>query len=147
MKKITIQVPVGFFVLIGILSLAYVSIKFGNLDIFGGERYSLYATFDKVGGMKPGAAVQIAGIQIGKVKNVQLNEDYQALVELSINREVKIQEDAIVSIRTKGLIGGKYVLVTPGGADTFIQDGGKIRETESAIDIEDIMSKFIFGEI
>jgi phospholipid/cholesterol/gamma-HCH transport system substrate-binding protein len=79
MKKITIKVPVGFFVLIGILSLAYVSIKFGNLDIFGGERYSLYATFDKVGGMKPGAAVQIAGIQIGKVKSVQLNEDYQAL--------------------------------------------------------------------
>lgn len=147
MKKITIQVPVGFFVLVGILSLAYVSIKFGNLDIFGGERYSLYATFDKVGGMKPGAAVQIAGIKIGKVKSVQLNKDYQALVELSINREVKIQDDAIVSIRTKGLIGGKYVLVTPGGSEKFIQDGGKIRETESAIDIEDIMSKFIFGEI
>jgi phospholipid/cholesterol/gamma-HCH transport system substrate-binding protein len=68
--------------------------------------------------MKSGAAVQIAGIQIGKVKSVQLNEDYQALVELSINREVKIQEDAIVSIRTKGLIWGKYYVYSGRGENT-----------------------------
>ena len=147
MKKIDLELAVGFFVIIGILCLAYLSIKLGRLETFGGGKYTVYAKFVKVGGIKPGAVIEIGGVEVGKVKSVEINEEYQAVLTLLIEKGVKIQEDAIASIKTKGLIGEKYVEITPGGSDKNIPDGGTVRETQSAIDVEEIIGKFVFGGV
>jgi phospholipid/cholesterol/gamma-HCH transport system substrate-binding protein len=146
MRKLDLELAVGLFLLIGILCLAYISVKLGRLEVVGGGYYSLYADFVQAGGVKAGSSVEIAGVEIGRVKSVRL-ENYEAKVELSINRAVAIQEDAIASIRTKGLIGEKFVQIMPGGSDKIIPEGGKIRETESAIDVEELISKYAFGKI
>ncbi len=144
--KVDKELTVGFFLLIGIFSLVYISVKLGRLEIVGKDRYTVYAEFEKAGGIKAGAVVEIAGVEVGKVKSIRL-DNYQALIEFEININVKIQEDAIASIKTKGLIGEKYVQITPGGSDKILSNGGKIRETESAIDIEEIISKYVFGKV
>jgi phospholipid/cholesterol/gamma-HCH transport system substrate-binding protein len=146
MKKIDLELAVGFFLLLGIFSLAYISIKLGKLEVLGGKGYIVYARFEQDGGIKIGAPVEIAGVAIGKVKSIKLNE-YQAQLEFVINEGVIIQEDAIASIKTKGLIGEKYVQITPGGSEKNITDGGKITETESAVDIESLIAKYIFGKV
>jgi len=146
MKKFDIELTVGFFLLMGILSLAYMSVKLGKLEVMGGGSYTLYAEFEKVGGIKPGAVIEIAGVDIGTIKSIRL-DNYQALIELSIRNGVKIQEDAIASIKTKGLIGEKYVQISPGASEKILTGGGKIRETESAIDIEELISKYVFGKV
>jgi phospholipid/cholesterol/gamma-HCH transport system substrate-binding protein len=144
--KVDKELAVGFFLLIGIFSLVYISVKLGRLEVIGGKGYPLYAEFVNAGGIKPGATVEIAGVEIGRVKSVQL-DDYQALIEFIIRNDIEIQEDAIASIKTKGLIGEKYLQVTPGGSDKILPPGGKIRETESAIDIEELISKYVFGKV
>jgi phospholipid/cholesterol/gamma-HCH transport system substrate-binding protein len=145
-KKIDLELAVGFFLLVGILCLGYMSIKLGRMEVVGGGYQTLYADFVQAGGIKPGSSVEIAGVEIGRVKSVRL-EQYQAVVELSVSKSVGIQEDSIASIRTKGLIGEKFVQITPGGSEKLLQDGGKIRETESAIDVEELISKYVFGKV
>jgi phospholipid/cholesterol/gamma-HCH transport system substrate-binding protein len=147
MKKLDLELAVGFFLMVGIICLGYLSVKLGKLEVIGGDYYTVYADFAKAGGIKPGSSVEVAGVEVGKVKSIRLDKDYQALVGLQINSKVKIQEDAIASVKTKGLIGEKYVEITPGGSDKMIGDGGKIRETESAIDIEELISKYAFGKV
>lgn len=147
MKKYNIEVAVGFFLLLGILSLAYISINLGKLEIIGKEGYTVYAEFEKAGGIKPKAIVEIAGVEIGTVQNISITEDYRAKLELSINKGIKLQEDAIASIKTKGLIGEQFVQISPGGSENFIPEGGNLRETESAIDIEELISKYVFGKV
>jgi phospholipid/cholesterol/gamma-HCH transport system substrate-binding protein len=147
MKRFDLETAVGFFLLVGILCLGYISVKLGKLEMVGGAHYMVYADFAKAGGIKPGSSVEIAGVEVGRVKSIRLDKDYQAFVGLEIKDSVKIQEDAIASVKTKGLIGEKYVEITPGGSDKIIADGGKIRETESAIDIEELISKYAFGKV
>ena len=147
MKKFNIELSVGFFLLLGILSLAYISINLGKLEIIGKEGYTVFAEFEKAGGIKPKAIVEIAGVEIGTVKSVSITNEYFARIELTINKNIKLQEDAIASIKTKGLIGEQYVQISPGGSDNIIPNGGKIRETESAIDIEELISKYVFGKV
>jgi phospholipid/cholesterol/gamma-HCH transport system substrate-binding protein len=144
--KVNKELAAGFFLLIGIFSLVYISLKLGRLEVLGGKYYTLYAEFDEAGGIRSGATVEIAGVEVGKVKNIRL-DNYLALIELTINKDIKIQEDAIASIKTKGLIGEKYIEITPGGSEKFLSNGGKIRETESAIDIEELISKYVFGKV
>ncbi len=146
MKKVDLELAVGSFLLIGIFSLAYISVKLGKLEVLGGEGYVVYARFEQDGGVKVGAPVEIAGVPIGKVKSIRLDQ-YQALLELVINKEIKIQDDAIASIKTKGLIGEKYVQITPGGSEKDLANGGRITETESATDIESLIAKYIFGKV
>ena len=147
MKKFDVELAAGFFLLIGILALAFISIKLGKLEVLGGGGYALYAEFEKAGGVKVGSSVELAGVEIGKVKSIRLDSNYQALVGFVINKGIKIQDDAIASIKTKGLIGEKYVQITPGGSDKILSNGGKIRETESSIDIEDLISKYVYGKV
>lgn len=146
MKRMNTEVVVGFFVLLGILALGYLTIRLGKLEIVGGNTYSVQAEFEKVGGIKPGASVEIAGVQIGTVKSVKLDK-YQALLDLTLHTGVKIQEDAIASVKTKGLIGEKYIQITPGASEKIVPPGGKIRDTESALDMEELISKYVFGKI
>jgi len=145
-KKYDLELTVGIFVLIGFLSISYLSIRLGKLEVIGGAGYTVYAEFANAGGIKPGSVVEIAGVEIGKVKSVRL-DNYSALASLWIHKGVKLQDDAIASIKTKGLIGEKYIQVAPGGSDVYLTDGGKIRETESALDIEELVSKYVFGKV
>ncbi len=146
MKKFDLEFAVGIFVLLGVLSFAYLSIQLGRLEIIGAGYYTVEAKFERAGGIRTGASVEIAGVEVGRVKSVGL-ENYEAVIIMFIHKDVKIQEDAIASIRTKGIIGEKFVQITPGGSDKTIPDKGRIRETESAIDLEDLLSKYIFGGI
>jgi phospholipid/cholesterol/gamma-HCH transport system substrate-binding protein len=147
MKKFDLELAVGFFLLLGILSLAYISINLGNIEIVGRNAYVVYAEFEKAGGIKPKAIVEMAGVEVGTVKSVRITKDYRAKVAIEIDKNIKLQEDSIASIKTKGLIGEQYVQISPGGSDKMIQNGGSIRETESAIDIEELISKYVFGKV
>ena len=147
MKKFDLELTVGFFLLLGILSLAYISINLGKIEIVSRNAYVVYAEFEKAGGIKPKAIVEIAGVEVGTVKSVRITPDYRAKLTIEIDKNIQLQEDAIASIKTKGLIGEQYVQISPGGSDKMIQNGGKIRETESAIDIEELISKYVFGKV
>lgn len=143
MNKINIETGVGIFLIAGLLSLGYLSTRLGDLDLFGTERYTVQARFASVSGLREGAAVEVAGVPIGKVSKIHL-DDYEALVELQIDPEIKLQDDSIASIRTQGIIGDKYVKIQVGGSDEYIEKGGEILETESAIELEELVSKYIF---
>ncbi len=147
MKRFDIEFSAGLFMLIGILCLSYISIKLGKLEVIGSSGYTVYANFEKSGGLKPGSTIEIAGVEVGKVKAIGLSKDYQARVTMLIKNGVVLQEDAIASIKTKGLIGEKYLQITPGGSEKIIPDGGTLRETESAVDIEELISKYVFGKV
>ncbi|HCC68793.1 MAG TPA: outer membrane lipid asymmetry maintenance protein MlaD [Nitrospiraceae bacterium] len=146
MKKFNLEIAVGIFLLSGILALAYISVKLGEIEIIGRRGYTVYAYFDNAGGIRAGAVVEVAGVRVGTVQNVSL-EAYQAKLTLRLDPLIKLQEDVIASIKTKGLIGEKYVQITPGGSEKLIPHNGRIRETESAMDIEELISKYIFGRI
>ncbi len=145
MKRLDLEIVVGLFLLLGILSLAYISIRLGKMQFIGLGGYTLYADFPTVGGLKEGATVEIAGVEIGRVEKISL-VNYQARVMMRINAEVKLQEDTIASVKTKGLIGEKYVRISPGGSDHFVPPGGRIREVEPPIDIEELIGSVIFGK-
>ncbi|MBU0735715.1 MAG: outer membrane lipid asymmetry maintenance protein MlaD [Pseudomonadota bacterium] len=146
MKKFDLEFAVGLFMILGILCLGYLSIKLGKMEVLGGEGYEVEAIFSNSGGLKAGSSVVIAGVDVGRVKRIVL-DDYQAKVVLNLPLNVKIQEDAIASIKTKGLIGEKYVEITPGGAEELLKPGGRIRDTQSAVDFEELISKYVFGKI
>jgi phospholipid/cholesterol/gamma-HCH transport system substrate-binding protein len=99
-----------------------------------------------VGGLKAGSGVEIAGVQVGRVESIGL-ADYQARVVLRLETHVKIQDDSIASIKTKGLIGEKYIRISPGGSDKIIPPNGRIREVEAPVDLEELISKYIFGKV
>ncbi|MBI4848862.1 MAG: outer membrane lipid asymmetry maintenance protein MlaD [Nitrospirae bacterium] len=143
MKKINIETGVGIFIILGLLCLAYVSVKLGDVHLFGTRQYTLKARFANISGLKEGAIVEIAGVTIGKVGKVHLN-NYEALVDLFINPEVRLQEDSIASVRTQGIIGDKFVRIKPGGSEKYLKPGGEVLETESAIELEELIGKYIF---
>jgi phospholipid/cholesterol/gamma-HCH transport system substrate-binding protein len=143
MNRISIETAVGIFIIVGLLCLAYVSIKLGDVELFGTKQYIVKARFTNIAGLTEGSQVEIAGVPVGKVSKINLNND-QAVVELLINPDVKIQEDSIASIRTQGLIGDKYVKISPGGSEEYVKPNGFISDTESTVDIEELISKYIF---
>ena len=149
MKKATVETVVGVFVLIGILCLAYLSIKLGKMELIGGNYYEVSALFSSVSGLKSGATVEIAGVEVGRVDRIDLDpkSGTEAKVFLQIRKGVHLTDDVIASIRTRGLIGDKYVLLKPGGSDRPISAGGAIRDTEPAIDFEELFSKYIHGQV
>ena len=145
-SRYSLEVLVGIFVVAGLIALGYLSIKLGKLEVIGNKGYDVVAEFSNVGGLKAGSAVEIAGVEVGRVTDISL-KDYQALVRIRMSKDVKLQDDSIASIKTKGLIGEKYVALTPGGSDKMVKAGSRIRETESAIDFESLISNYIFGKV
>lgn len=144
MRKLNVEFAVGLFMVAGIACLAYLSIRLGGLEVMGGGRYYLEARFTQIGGLKTGSAVVIAGVEVGRVARIRL-EGHQAVVTLAINNGVEIQDDAIASVRTRGLIGEKFVEISPGASDVILRPGERIRETEPAVDLESLIAKYIFG--
>jgi phospholipid/cholesterol/gamma-HCH transport system substrate-binding protein len=149
MNNTKLELIVGVFVLAGIAALTYLAVKLGKLEVIGGGRnLEIHAEFDSVAGLKDGATVEIAGVQVGQVKKIGLNGGGErAVVSLSLTPGVKLYGDAIASIKTRGLIGDKYVSLSPGGSQKELPPGGKIRETESGIDFEKAISEFIHGNV
>lgn len=145
MKRLNVDLAVGLFLLAGIACLAWLSIKLGKVEISEGDRVRVSAEFASVEGLKAGAGVEIAGVEIGRIDSIGIR-DYKADVRMSIRKDVPLQEDAIASVRTRGLIGDKYILISPGGSDRLIPDGGRIRETESPVDLEKLIGQVIHGK-
>jgi phospholipid/cholesterol/gamma-HCH transport system substrate-binding protein len=140
------EVVVGVFVLAGLICLGYLAIRLGKLELFGTQGYVLYADFVSVAGIKLGDPIEIAGVRIGKVEGIALADD-KARLTLRVGEGVKLQEDVIASVRARGLIGDKFVLVTTGASEKIIAPGGKIRETDSPPDIPDLIGKFVGGDL
>jgi phospholipid/cholesterol/gamma-HCH transport system substrate-binding protein len=149
MNMAKLEIVVGTFMIIGILCLGYISIKLGKMELLGGDFYSVSAGFDSVSGLKQGARIEVAGVEVGKVERITLDPKSgdRALVSLKIKSGVKITDDVIAAVRTSGIIGDKFIMLKPGGSDRFLKNSDKIRETESAIDIEELVSKFIHGKV
>jgi phospholipid/cholesterol/gamma-HCH transport system substrate-binding protein len=146
MRKFNVEFTVGLFVIAGIFCLGYLSIKLGGMELIGSHGYDVYALFSNSGGLKPGSSVVIAGVEVGRIRSIGLDE-YQARIVMNFNKDVKIQEDAIAAIKTKGLIGEKFIEITPGGSDKTVSPGGRIRETLPPVDFEQLLSKYVFGKV
>jgi phospholipid/cholesterol/gamma-HCH transport system substrate-binding protein len=145
MKRSSIELGVGIFVLIGIVCIGYLTIHLGKMKLFEENIYTIYARFSSVSGLKEGAIIEIGGVQVGTVSKITLDqEDYEAKVYMAINGDIKLQKDTIASIRTSGIIGDKYVDISPGGDTEYIGPGEEVEETESAINLEKLISKYVF---
>jgi phospholipid/cholesterol/gamma-HCH transport system substrate-binding protein len=146
MERGKLEFVVGVFVLVGILCLGYLAIKLGKLELVGGDYYELTADFSSSSGLKKGASVEIAGVEVGRVKSIKLKED-QAEVVLAIEDGITVYNDAIASIKTRGIIGEKFMGLSPGGSGEPLNKGGTIVDTESGIDLEQVISQFIHGNV
>ena len=144
MERGRLEFVVGVFVLVGIICLGYLAIKLGKLELVGGNYYELTADFSSSSGLKKGASVEIAGVEVGRVKSITLKED-QSQVVLAIEDGITVYTDAIASIKTRGIIGEKFMGLSPGGAGEPLSKGGSIMDTESGIDLEQVISQFIHG--
>jgi len=148
MNRSSIEITVGMFVLIGIICIGYLTIRLGKMEWIGDDYYSVNAKFESISGLKTGASVEIAGVPIGKVGSIFLEKEEQvAVVKLKVQKGIVLTDDVIASIKTAGLIGDKYIKLTPGGSDEILNSGDTIFETESAIDLEELISKYVFGGI
>lgn len=149
MNSAKLELTVGIFMLLGIICLGYLSVKLGKMEILGSNDYRISARFDSVSGLKSGARVELAGVEIGTVETIGLANagGDQAEITLKIRNGITLTDDTIASVRTSGIIGDKFIKLKPGGSDQILKNGGKIRETESAIDIEELVSKFIHGNV
>ncbi|MEO5365861.1 MAG: outer membrane lipid asymmetry maintenance protein MlaD [Magnetococcus sp. WYHC-3] len=145
-KRINLELTVGAFMIIGILCLVYLSITIARVAIWDIRGYEVFATFSDIGGLKSGSTVMIAGVDAGRVESVTL-DDYEARVVLQISAGLQLHEDAIASVKTSGLIGEKFIQISIGSADAIIKPGGRIRQTESAVDLGALISKYAFGGI
>lgn len=141
----SVEIVVGVFVLAGVVTLAHLSVGLARREVVRGRGYEVKAIFSDVGGLRTGAAVTVAGVEVGKVSRIDL-KDYQGEVTLYLDAHLRLRADSIASIRTRGLIGEKFVAISPGGDDAIIGDGGAIVETEPAVDLEQLVSKFVFGK-
>jgi len=130
--------------LVGLAAISYLAIMLGDISVFGGDRYQLIAKFTSSSGLREGAYVEAGGVRVGSVDTIRFDtDDYLAVVTLEIDNYVKIHEDAIASVRTAGIIGDKFVKITPGGGE-YLEPGDEIYETEPSINLEELISKYIF---
>ncbi len=148
MKRSSLEMSVGIFVVIGLLCVSWLTIKLGKAEVLGANHYTLSAKFQSVSGLKTGAVVEMAGVQVGKVNSISLDQERMvAVVDMKIQKDLKLSDDSIASVKTSGLIGDKYIKISPGGSEEFLKSGDVITETESAIDLEDMIKKYVFGSM
>ena len=143
----TINVLVGLFVLLGLLALLFLALKLSNLtSMAGGPTYSVVAYFDDIGGLKPRAAVRGAGVVVGRVSSIDFDDQrYQARVLLEIDSGVEFPKDTSAQILTSGLLGEKYIGLSPGADPQPLKNNDRITMTQSAVVLENIISQFLFN--
>jgi phospholipid/cholesterol/gamma-HCH transport system substrate-binding protein len=148
MRQSSVELGVGIFVLLGIICVGYLTLRLGEVEVLGDKYYTLNARFTSVTGLKVGAQVEIAGVQVGQVDAIVLDpKDLVAMVRLKIKEGLKLSDDVIASIKSAGLLGDKYVQLSPGGGERILKPGDMIIETEPALDIEALISKYAFGKL
>jgi phospholipid/cholesterol/gamma-HCH transport system substrate-binding protein len=147
MKTSNSELLVGVLLLCGIVGLVYLSLHLGQISFGKSKEYAVQAEFTNAGGLQDGALVELAGVNIGRVVAIQLTPDYRAHVTIHLNPTVVLKEDAKAAIKSAGLIGERYIEIHPGIHTTQIAPGGYIRNTESPVDLQEIIQKFIFGNI
>ena len=148
MKKYSSETVVGIFVVVGLLCIGYMTVKLGNVGILGDHTYVLKARFTKVTGLRVGNSVNMLGLEIGQVSDLSIDQENQvAIVEMKINKDITVYDDAIASIKTEGLIGDKFVEIDVGGGGDELKSGDTITETESPVDIQELISKYAFGDV
>ena len=148
MKKTNLELAVGVFVLLGIAAVAYLTIQLGSGSLIGGDTYLIEARFANAGGLHSGGSVQLSGVTVGRVEAVRMDpSDYSAIATLRISSLLQLPTDSMASIKTAGLIGDKYVSVSPGADETYLTPGTRIIMTESAVDLESLIGKMAFGSV
>ena len=139
------EILVGIFILVGIIVITFLALRMGDFELLNNKQYTIKAEFTSASGLKKGAHVEMAGVSVGKVKNIIFNpETYLAEVYIAIENNIKIPEDSTASIRTAGIIGDKFLKISPGGSETIIEKNMSIVETEPSINLEELISKYIF---
>jgi len=138
----TTKLVVGVFALLGIAALAYLSLRLGRIELLPAPGYTIYADFDNISGLKMGDRIEIAGVQVGKVVGISLDHD-RARVGMRLDQDVKVDDEAIASIKTSGIIGDKYVSIEAGGGDHYLTSNQTLRQTESAFVLEDAIGQLI----
>jgi phospholipid/cholesterol/gamma-HCH transport system substrate-binding protein len=146
MKKANVEIAVGVFVLAGIACLVYLAVNLGEMELFS-RGYQVSAEFDNISGLKVGAAVEVAGVDVGRVERITITPGNRARLSLKITPDLVLKDDTIASIRTKGIIGDKFVKLSMGNSDKVIPPGGRIHDTESAVELEELIAKFIHGKV
>ena len=148
MKKYQYETVAGIFLVIGLVCVAYMTVKLGDVSFFGDGSYVLHARFTTVSGLRVGNPVRMFGLEVGRIDKLGLDQkDQLATVELRLNRDVKVYGDAVAAIKSAGLIGDRYVNIDPGGADEVLKPGATITQTQPPLDIEDLIGKYAFGEV
>ncbi|MBU1566416.1 MAG: outer membrane lipid asymmetry maintenance protein MlaD [Proteobacteria bacterium] len=148
MKQNTIEFAVGVFMLIGFGAFVYLALQLGEVPFLRqGSTYVLKAEFDNVAGIEKGASVQVAGVTVGEVAEIALSDNEAALLSLRIEKSLKVSVDSFASVKSQGIIGDKFIQLNLGGDEEKFNPGEIIRETESSVDIESLISKFAFGSV
>lgn len=148
MKKYAMETTVGIFLVFGLLCIGYMTVKLGHVSLLGDNTYSLFARFTTVSGLRAGSPVDMLGIEVGRVGRLTMDQkDQKVVVEMRIQKDIKVYDDAIASIKTEGLIGDMFLSIDPGGAGKLLGPGGTIIETQPAVDIVDLIGKYAFGEV
>jgi phospholipid/cholesterol/gamma-HCH transport system substrate-binding protein len=139
----TRDLVVGLFVLVGLLAIAYLSLKVGGLEFGGEKRIVLYATFNDIGGLSVRAPVRVAGVKIGQVSAIDLDEDLRAEVALLVEPGLGLSIDSSAAIRTSGLLGDQFIAVELGAEDDVLGDGEEFVYTESAFSIDKLIGQLV----
>ena len=148
MKKYAKETTVGIFLVFGLLCIGYMTVKLGHVSLLGDNTYSLFARFTTVSGLRAGSPVDMLGIQVGRVGRLTMDQkDQKAVVEIKIEKDIKVYDDAIASIKTEGLVGNMFLSIDPGGAGKLLGHGGTITETQPVVDLVDLIGKYAFGEV
>lgn len=147
MTRVKTDFWVGLFVLLGILALVFLALRAGNLSSFSfASNYQVQGYFDNLGGLKVRAPVKSSGVVVGRVASISFdNQRYQALVTLDIESKYEFPADSSASILTSGLLGEQYIGLTPGGDDKMLENGNTIQFTQSAVVLEELISKFLYN--
>jgi phospholipid/cholesterol/gamma-HCH transport system substrate-binding protein len=146
MKSNALEMVVGLFMIIGFAAFVYLALQLGEVSFLSRSKtYVLKAEFDNVAGVKKGASVQVAGVEVGEVTAVELGEEDVAVLYLQIDNSLKVPTDSMASVKSQGIIGDKYIQLSLGGDEELFKPGEVLIETESSLDIESLISKFAFG--
>ena len=148
MKQTKLEFLVGLFVLLGLAAVAYLTIKLGAGSLLGGYTYLIEARFTNAGGLNTGSNVVVAGVPVGRVEAIRMEEsEYTAIATLRVMTGLKLSTDSMASIKTTGLIGDKFIALSPGADETYLEPGARITMTESAVDLESLIGKMAFGKV
>jgi phospholipid/cholesterol/gamma-HCH transport system substrate-binding protein len=143
-----LELGVGFFVLLGLAAIVYLTVKLGAGALVGSDTYPLEARFANTGGLNKGSTVMLGGVTIGRVEAIRLDpSDFSAIVEMSVLKDVRLPSDTMASIKTSGLIGDKFIALAPGAEEELLSPSDRILMTESAVELESLISKMAFGSV